>query len=161
MRYPAIMSALVRAAGLTVALVALPSVAPLAIAEPDFTGARVEPYTPATPAPAFSLPDLAGLPSVQKIYQDFRGKGLEVLLIDIKEDPDQVRRTVKERRYIAPVLLDQNGDVSGTMYRVWGPPTVFIVDRQGRLVGRAGARSWDSPKGRQFTEAMLASPATP
>ena len=85
-----------------------------------------------------------------------------MLLIDIKEDPDQVRRTVKERGYIAPVLLDQNGDVSGTMYRVWGPPTVFIVDRQGRLVGRAaGARSWDSPKGRQFIEAMLASPATP
>ena len=42
------------------------------------------------------------LPSVQKIYQDFRGKGLEVLLIDIREDPDQVRRTVKERGYIAP-----------------------------------------------------------
>jgi cytochrome oxidase Cu insertion factor (SCO1/SenC/PrrC family) len=62
MRYPAIMKALVRAAGLTVALVALPSVAPLAIAQPDFAGARVEPNTPATPAPAFSLPDLAGKP---------------------------------------------------------------------------------------------------
>lgn len=102
------------------------------------------------------------MPSVQKLYEDFRGKGLEVRLIDIREDPALVRRTVKERGYIAPVLLDQSGDVSGTAYRVWGPPTIFIVDRQGRLVGRAaGARSWDSLKGRQFIEAVLASPATP
>jgi hypothetical protein len=46
--------------------------------------------------------------------------------------------------------------------RVWGPPTVYIVDRQGRLVGRAtGPKPWDSPKGRQFIEAVLAAPATP
>jgi len=45
---------------------------------------------------------------------------------------------------------------------VWGPPTVYIVDRQGRLVGRAaGPRQWDSPKGRQFIDAVLAAPATP
>src|SRR5438309_159664 len=38
---------------------------------------------------------------------------------------------------------------SGKVYRVWGPPT----DRLGRLVGRAaGARGWDSPKGRHFIE---------
>jgi hypothetical protein len=102
------------------------------------------------------------LPPVQKLYGDYRGKGLEVLLIDIREDPDRVRRIVKERGYIAPVLLDESGDVSGKVYRVWAPPTVSIVDRQGRLVGRAfGARPWDSPKGRQFIEALLAAPATP
>jgi cytochrome c biogenesis protein CcmG/thiol:disulfide interchange protein DsbE len=107
--------------------------------------------------------DLPGeLPSVQKLYQDLRGKGLEVLLIDIREDRELVRRTVKERGYVTPVLLDQSGEVSGSGYRVWGPPTVFIVDRQGRLVGRAaGARGWDSQKGRQFMEALLALPATP
>jgi hypothetical protein len=102
------------------------------------------------------------LPSVQKLYQDFRGKGLEVLLIDIREDPEQVRQTVKERGYVTPVLLDQNGEVAGPGYRVWGPPTVFIVDRQGRLVGRAaGARGWDRQTGREFMEALLALPATP
>jgi hypothetical protein len=102
------------------------------------------------------------LPSVQTLYQDLRGKGLEVLLIDIREDADTVRKTVKERGYIAPVLLDRSGDVSGPGYQVWGPPTVFIVDRQGRLVGRAaGARSWNSQKGRQFIEAVLALPTTP
>jgi len=48
------------------------------------------------------------------------------------------------------------------VYGVWGPPTVYLVDRQGRLVGRAaGPRPWDSPAGRRFIEALLDAPTTP
>ena len=83
------------------------------------------------------------MPPVQKLYQDYKGKGLEVLLIDFREAPDKVRQTVKERGYVAPVLIDESGDVTGKVYGVWGPPTVYIVDRQGRLVGRAtGPKPW-------------------
>jgi hypothetical protein len=57
------------------------------------------------------------------------------------------------------VLIDQVGDVTGKVYGVWGPPTLYIIDRQGRLVGRAaGPRPWDSPAGRRFIEALLAAP---
>ena len=102
------------------------------------------------------------MPPVQKLHRDLRGKGLEVLLIDFQEAPDRVRQTVRERGYTAPVLLDESGDVTGKVYGVWGPPTVYIVDRQGRLVGRAtGPRPWDGPAGRRFIEALLAAPATP
>jgi hypothetical protein len=39
---------------------------------------------------------------------------------------------------------------------VFGPPTLYFVDRQGRLLGRAaGPRDWDSPAGRRFVEALL------
>ena len=102
------------------------------------------------------------MPPVQKLHRDLKGKGLEVLLIDFQEDPERVRRTVKERGYTAPVLLDESGDVTGKVYGVWGPPTVYLVDRQGRLVGRAtGPRAWDSPAGRRFIEALLDAPTTP
>jgi hypothetical protein len=102
------------------------------------------------------------LPPVQKVHRDLRGRGLEVLLIDFREDPDRVRQTVKERGYTAPVLLDESGDVTGKVYGVWGPPTIYLVDRQGRLVGRAsGPRPWDSPAGRRFIEALLDAPAAP
>ncbi len=68
-----------------------------------------------------------------------------------------MRQTVKERGYAAPVLLDASGDVAGKQYGVFGPPTIFFVDRQGRLVGRAiGERNWDSPAGRGFIKALLA-----
>jgi len=99
------------------------------------------------------------LPPVQKLHQEYRAKGFEVLLIDFQEDPERVRKTVKDRGYTAPVLIDQSGDVTGKVYGVWGPPTLYIIDRQGRLVGRAtGPRPWDSQAGRRFIEALLAAP---
>lgn len=79
-----------------------------------------------------------------------------MLLITFREDPDLVKRIVQERGYVAPVLLDQSGEVAGKGYGVWGPPTVYFVDRRGRLVGRGfGPRSWDSPGARAFLQALL------
>jgi hypothetical protein len=71
-----------------------------------------------------------------------------------------VKRTVQERGYVAPVLLDQSGEVTGNRYGVWGPPTVYIINRDGQLVGRAiGPRSWDSPAAREFVQELLRAPA--
>jgi len=96
------------------------------------------------------------LPSVNKLYTEFKGKGLEVLLIDFRESPDLVRRTVQERGYAAPVLLDESGDLTGRVYGVWGSPTGYFVDRHGQLVGRIpGRRGWDAPAGRKFIQALL------
>ena len=58
-----------------------------------------------------------------------------------RESADLVKKTAQERGYTAPVLLDASGDVAGRVYGVWGPPTAYLIDRQGRLVGRIqGAR---------------------
>ena len=85
-----------------------------------------------------------------------------MLLVDFREDPAHVREVVKERGYVAPVLLDQKGDVTGRQYGVWGPPTVYLIDRDGHLVGRAvGARSWEGPVARDFLVALLADKARP
>jgi len=97
------------------------------------------------------------LPSINALHREFRGQGLEVLLIDFRESPDRVRRVVKERGYTAPVLLDESGDVTGRVYGVWGPPTIYLVDRAGRLVGRAiGRRGWSTPAARSFMRDLLA-----
>jgi len=96
------------------------------------------------------------LPSVNKIYGELKDRGLEVALISFRENPDVVKRSVKERGYIAPVLLDESGDVTGRAYGVWGPPTVYFVDREGRLIGRAvGPRNWETPAARGFVRALL------
>jgi hypothetical protein len=98
------------------------------------------------------------LPSVNALYREFRGQGLEVLLIDFRESPDHVRGVVKERGYVAPVLLDESGDVTGRVYGVWGPPTVYLIDRAGRLIGRAlGRRDWSTPAARALIHNLLAS----
>ncbi len=102
------------------------------------------------------------MPSVNKLYTEFKKRGLEVLLINFREDPELVRRTVRERGYVAPVLLDQNGDVAGKGYGVWGPPTAYFVNRRGQLVGRvAGSRDWNTPAARQFVRSLLEADAKP
>ena len=96
------------------------------------------------------------MPSVNRLYRDFKAQGLEVLLIAFRESAAEVGRVARERGYVAPVLLDASGDVTGRLYGVWGPPTVYLIDREGRLVGRAaGPRKWDSPAARTFVQEML------
>ncbi len=97
------------------------------------------------------------MPSVNARYTELKPKGLEVLLVSIREDPDLVRRTVQARGYVAPVLLDRTGDVAGKDYGVWGTPTSYLIDRQGRLVGRVvGARPWESAAARKLLLDLLA-----
>jgi hypothetical protein len=99
------------------------------------------------------------LPSVNRLHEELKSKGLEVRLVDFREDAALVRKTSQERGYTAPVLLDTSGDVTGRLYGVWGPPTVYFIDRGGRLIGRAvGPRGWESPAARAFIEALLAQP---
>jgi peroxiredoxin len=96
------------------------------------------------------------LPPINRLYTELKSRGLEVLLVSFREDAAHVKRTVQERGYVAPVLLDRGGDVTGRIYGVWGPPTVYLIDRQGRLVGRAvGPRDWSTAAARQLLLALL------
>ncbi len=102
------------------------------------------------------------MPSVNRIYSEFKNQGLDVLLVDIRENPDLVKRTVKERGYVAPVLLDQSGDVAGRQWGVWGTPTAYVIDRQGRLAGRiSGPRDWSKTEARTFVQNLLEVEAKP
>jgi len=86
------------------------------------------------------------LPPVNRLYQELRGQGLEVRLVSFREDAAHVKHVVAERSYVAPVLIDRTGDVTGIGYGVFGPPTAYLIDRQGRLLARiVGARDWSKP----------------
>jgi hypothetical protein len=90
------------------------------------------------------------------MYSQLKAKGLEARLIAFRESSDLVRRTVKERGYVVPSLVDASGDVTGRLYGVFGPPTVYFVDRQGRLLARGvGPHDWTSPATRQLIERLL------
>ena len=96
------------------------------------------------------------MPSVNRLYEEFKGQGLEVLLISFRESADVVKRAVTERGYTAPVLVDASGDVTGRAYGVFGPPTAFLVDREGRLVGRmVGGRDWSAAAARDLMRTFV------
>ena len=78
-------------------------------------------------------------------------------MISFRENGAHVKRTAAERGYVAPVLLDETGEVTGKLYGVWGPPTAYLVDRQGRMVARmVGSHDWSAPTARKVIEALLA-----
>jgi len=83
-----------------------------------------------------------------------------VLLISFRESADLVKRTVAERGYVAPVLLDASGDITGRGYGVWGPPTAYLVDREGRLIGRiVGAKDWSGAPAHELVRSLVAKPS--
>lgn len=89
------------------------------------------------------------------LYEEFKGRGFVLLLVNMGEDPEIVRRVVKARRYTAPVLLDGDRKVSDA-YVVTATPTVFIVDRRLQIIGRAvGRREWGGEAGRRLIAALL------
>jgi len=100
------------------------------------------------------------LPPVNRLYEELRGRGLEVRLVSFREDAALVKRTAAERGYVAPVLVDRKGDVAGIGYGVFGPPTAYLIDRQGRLLARmVGVRDWNTPAVKALLLEVLAQPS--
>jgi hypothetical protein len=96
------------------------------------------------------------LSSIDQLYQAFKAQGFVVLAVDIREPKGAVEKAVRERGYTFPVLLDSTAEVT-LMYEVRATPTVYLVDRRGKLVASAvGARPWDGPPGRKVLQELLA-----
>lgn len=95
------------------------------------------------------------MPSINALHEEFKGRGFTVLLLNMGEDAELVRRTVDARGYSAPVLLDRGQRVAAA-YGVTGTPTVYIIDRSLQVLARAvGRREWAGDTGRRLI-ALLA-----
>jgi len=77
------------------------------------------------------------MPEMQALYQKLKGKGFEVVAVDMMEDKATVSDFVKKNGYTFPVLLDTTGAVGGgELYDARAIPTNYIVDKAGKIVGR-------------------------
>ena len=89
------------------------------------------------------------------MHKEFGPRGLSILLVNIQESRDTAARWVKEKGITPRVLLDPDGSVT-VAYRVTATPTVVLIGRDGKMVGRAiGIRGWTSPAGRALLNALL------
>lgn len=70
------------------------------------------------------------MPSLQALHERLRSEGLRVLAVNFDEAPTKVEAFSDRLQLTFPVLLDPGGEVQ-RMYRVYGYPTTFIVDREG------------------------------
>jgi len=79
-------------------------------------------------------PCRSSLPSLEAIFRRYHDRGVTVLLVNQEETPERIRRWAG-KRFTAPILLDESGDVAGR-YRVEGIPQLFIIDQEGKIVYR-------------------------
>ena len=95
--------------------------------------------------------------TIAQVQRELKGKGLVVLAVSFQERPETVAAWVKKVGLQFPVFLDEDGDAARA-WKVRVTPTVFLLDRKGRLVGKTqGTKPWTSPAGRALFAALLAS----
>ena len=87
------------------------------------------------------------MPSDIEQIQRRYGNRLAIVAISIQESRDTVATWAKGKRLSFTILLDPTGATTG-QYEVTATPTVFVLSREGKLVGKAlGNKPWNSERG--------------
>jgi len=95
------------------------------------------------------------MPSMERLYQEFKGEGLEVVAINFMEREKPITSFLKENGFTFPVLLDKKGEIARN-YGVHGLPVTFLIARNGNLFARSmGYKDWYKPEIRQLISTLL------
>jgi peroxiredoxin len=95
------------------------------------------------------------MPAMEKLWQKFKQEDFVILAVDLRERKEKINSFVKTNGYTFPVLLDSMGAVANT-YGIRAIPTTYLLDSEGRIVGRAlGARDWASADAFKLIEQLL------
>ena len=85
------------------------------------------------------------VPAMEELYKEYKGKGLEIVAVNIKDKRKDALAFIKKHKLSYPILMDPEGNV-GLLYGAYATPTVYIIDRKGQVLARAwGPTGWDSP----------------
>jgi phosphoribosylformimino-5-aminoimidazole carboxamide ribonucleotide (ProFAR) isomerase len=97
------------------------------------------------------------LPSEIEQVQRRYGDRLRIVAIDIQENRETVARWAKGAGTSVTILLDTDGAITSA-YGVTATPTVFVLSREGTLVGKAlGAKPWTSASGHALLQRLTGS----
>ncbi len=95
------------------------------------------------------------MPSLVKLYNEFKNSDFVVLAIDMREKKQVVKKYVEKEKLPFPVLLDTDGKVAAN-YGVRAQPDHVLIDGQGEMMGRAlGAREWASKESRSLIRFLV------
>jgi peroxiredoxin len=90
------------------------------------------------------------------LSERFKERGVVVVGVALREPADAVRAFAKEFGIRFPLWIDPDGR-GPAAFGVYGHPATILIDRAGRLVGRArGERDWATDDARRLVDALLA-----
>ncbi len=97
-------------------------------------------------------PCIAELPSIEKLYADYRYKIKFILITN--EDPKVVQKFLAKKKFNLPVFLPQ----METPSELFEPsiPTNYIIDQNGTIILKEkGASNWNSIQVREAIDNLL------
>lgn len=141
----------------------------------DSTLRATKPIQPGLEVPNFAFPDINGkqislsdhrgkvvlvnvwatwcppcrqeMPSMQRLYEKFKGENLEILAVSIdSEGGEAVAPFMRKMHLTFPALLDPEETII-PLYGITGVPESFIIDKDGILVEKiVGPINWATPE---------------
>jgi peroxiredoxin len=99
---------------------------------------------------------VAEMPQLVDTHQRFAARGLQTLAVAMQHDPPaSVVRFAEARRLPFDVVIDNTGSVARSFGDVSATPTLFVIDRRGRIAQRwVGTPDYAAKHG--LIEALLA-----
>jgi thioredoxin-related protein len=97
------------------------------------------------------------LPSeIERVQRQYKDR-LTIVAVNIQESRDAVAKWAKDKNVSFMILLDTSGAVTRE-YEVTATPTVFVLSRDGKLVGKAlGTKNWTSEQGQALIGRLVGS----
>lgn len=100
-------------------------------------------------------PCVKEIPSLQRLYAATRGRGLEILAVDVGESEAEMRRFLADKPVDFPVLMDSDASALRT-WGVYAFPTTLVLDRGHRIrYAVFGAFDWDASEVLKTLEPLL------
>lgn len=92
---------------------------------------------------------------MEKLYQEFKPRGLEILAVSIDTVKADVGKFMSAHGVTFPALLDPDRKVA-QKYRVTAIPTHYFIDKQGVIRSReVGPKDWSKPETWTAIEGLL------
>ena len=95
------------------------------------------------------------MPSLYQLQQKYQNGGLKILMVNTLESKQHVESYIRSNNFSFSVLLDSEGRVSEKL-SVFGLPTTFLIDKQGKIVFHStGYRDWNTKKMHEAFDSVI------
>jgi len=81
---------------------------------------------------SWCMPCRIEMPLVQKLYDEFKPKGLVVFGVNVMDEMAPIKRFLADNHVELPILRDRDGAVAQS-YQAEGLPTVVVIGKDGRI----------------------------
>lgn len=97
------------------------------------------------------MPCVAELPSIDKLYHQFKNEDIVFLLIS-NENLEKVKNYKQRKNYDVPFYIQDEKSIIPDIYYSPGIPTTFIINKKGEIIkASSGAEDWDD---KEFVETL-------